>query len=544
MMTGGHRSLRFLKGPIFAQIILADEINRTPPKTQAALLEAMQEYHVTAAGRTYELERPFFVLATQNPIELEGTYPLPEAQLDRFMFNVVMTYLDPADEVRVVTQTTGAVRPAPSRVLDGVAINAFQTSVRDVLVADEVAQYAVRLVDTSRPGRGAKPAFVEKWVKWGAGLRASQALILGSKARALMHGRHHVSVKDIQALAKPILRHRVIPNFYAEAEGISSDQIVESVARRRARARERAMWRRSDGVRDALRFLDPATLARLGSLELKARAIVEGFLTGLHRSPFKGFSVEFAEYRQYLPGDDLATLDWKVYGRTDRHFIKKFEEETNLDCHILLDVSASMGYKSGSITKLQYGSYLAAALAYLMNRQRDAAGLMAFDDKIVKMVRPSARSGHLTSLLVTLEKLQLGALTNVAKPLRDLAEAIRKRGLVVLISDLLDDPDRVLQGLKHFRFRGTEVIVFHILDPAELGFPFEQPTRFRDMETSEEVVAVPSVVREQYLQAIGELQERYRRELQLAGIDYVMLDTSVPLESGLMSYLLARRRAS
>ncbi len=290
-------------------------------------------------------------------------------------------------------------------------------------------------------------------------------------------------------------------------------------------------------------FLAPATLARLGSLELKARTIVEGFLTGLHRSPFKGFSVEFAEYRQYLPGDDLATLDWKVYGRTDKHFIKKFEEETNLDCHILLDVSASMGFGSGALTKLQYGSYLAAALAYLMNRQRDAAGLITFDDKIVTMVRPSARSGHLTSLLVTLEKVKLGSRTDVAKPLRDLAEAIRKRGLVVLISDLLDEVDRVLDGLKHFRYRGTEVIVFHVLDPAELGFPFEQAARFRDMETSEEVVAVPGVVREQYLQAIGDLQERYKRELQLAGIDYAMLETSVPLESALMSYLLARRRA-
>ena len=225
----GHRTLRFLKGPIFAQIILADEINRTPPKTQAALLEAMQEYHVTAAGRTYELERPFFVLATQNPIELEGTYPLPEAQLDRFMFNIVMTYLDPEDEVRVVTATTGTTRPAPQRVLDGPAIESFQESVREVLVADDVARYAVRLVDSSRPGRGAKPEFVQKWVKWGAGLRASQALILGSKARALMSGRHHVSVKDIQALAKPILRHRVIPNFYAEAEGVSSDQIIEQL---------------------------------------------------------------------------------------------------------------------------------------------------------------------------------------------------------------------------------------------------------------------------------------------------------------------------
>jgi MoxR-like ATPase len=226
---GGRRALRFLKGPIFAQIILADEINRTPPKTQAALLEAMQEYHVTAAGRTYELDRPFFVLATQNPIELEGTYPLPEAQLDRFMFNVVMTYLTPEEEVQVVTRTTGTTRHAPQRVLDGAAIMGFQKSVREVLVADEIARYTVRLVDTSRPGRGAELDFVQKWVKWGAGLRASQALILGSKARALMHGRHHISVKDIQALAKPILRHRIIPNFYAEAEGISSDRIIEQL---------------------------------------------------------------------------------------------------------------------------------------------------------------------------------------------------------------------------------------------------------------------------------------------------------------------------
>ena len=222
----GHRALRFLRGPIFAQIILADEINRTPPKTQAALLEAMQEYHVTAAGRTYDLERPFFVLATQNPIELEGTYPLPEAQLDRFMFNIVMTYLEPEDEVRVVTATTGTERPSLQRVLDGASINAFQSSVREVIVADEIARYAVRLIDSTRPGRGANLDFVQKWVKWGAGLRASQAIILGSKARALMQGRHHVSVKDIHALAAPILRHRVIPNFYAEAEGITPDRIV------------------------------------------------------------------------------------------------------------------------------------------------------------------------------------------------------------------------------------------------------------------------------------------------------------------------------
>ena len=291
------------------------------------------------------------------------------------------------------------------------------------------------------------------------------------------------------------------------------------------------------------RYLDPAVIARLGSLDLKARAIVEGFLSGLHRSPFKGFSVEFAEYRQYFPGDDLSTLDWKVYAKTDRHFVKKYEEETNLECHILLDVSASMGYASRGLTKLEYGSYLAAALSYLMNRQRDAVGLIAFDDRIRQMLPPSARPGHLTSILVTLERLELGAQTDVAKPLRDLAEAIHKRGLVVLISDLLDDIDRVIDGLKHFRYRGTEAIVFHVLDPAELAFPFEKAARFRDMETRDEVLAVPGDVRKQYLEAVNDLIDRYKRELRAAGIDYTLLDTSVPLENGLMSYLFTRKRS-
>jgi MoxR-like ATPase len=223
----GTRRLRFVKGPIFAQIILADEINRTPPKTQAALLEAMQEYHVTAAGRTYQLDRPFFVLATQNPIELEGTYPLPEAQLDRFMFNVVINYLSEDDEVKVVTQTTGTQAAAASRILSGPDILQFQDLVREVVIAEETARYTVRLVDASRPGRPGVPEFVEKWVKWGAGLRASQALVRGAKARALMHGRYHVSIKDIQALAKPILRHRIMTNFYAESERVNTDAIVD-----------------------------------------------------------------------------------------------------------------------------------------------------------------------------------------------------------------------------------------------------------------------------------------------------------------------------
>ena len=223
----GTRRLRFVKGPVFAQIILADEINRTPPKTQAALLEAMQEYHVTAAGRTYPLEKPFFVLATQNPIELEGTYPLPEAQLDRFMFNIVISYLSEDDEVTVVTQTTGTEISEPARVLTGADILRFQELARQVVIAEEIARYTVRLVSASRPRGGSAPEFIDKWVKWGAGLRGSQALVRGAKARALIHGRYHVSVKDIQALAKPILRHRIMTNFYAESERINSDAIVE-----------------------------------------------------------------------------------------------------------------------------------------------------------------------------------------------------------------------------------------------------------------------------------------------------------------------------
>jgi len=223
----GVRRLRFVKGPIFGQIILADEINRTPPKTQAALLEAMQEYHVTASGRTYELDRPFFVLATQNPIELEGTYPLPEAQLDRFMFNVAIKYLSEDDEVTVVTQTTGTEGPTPLRVLSGPDILQFQELSKQVVIAEEIARYTVRLVSASRPGASGAPDFIDKWVNWGAGLRGSQALVRGAKARALIHGRYHVAIKDIQALAQPILRHRIITNFYAESERINSDTVIE-----------------------------------------------------------------------------------------------------------------------------------------------------------------------------------------------------------------------------------------------------------------------------------------------------------------------------
>lgn len=291
-----------------------------------------------------------------------------------------------------------------------------------------------------------------------------------------------------------------------------------------------------------LRFLDPAVLARLGTLELRARAVVEGTLSGLHRSPYKGFSVEFAEYRQYMPGDDLSSIDWKVYARSDRYYVKKFEEETNLDCHLLLDLSASMGYGSRGLSKLEYASLLAASLAYLMHRQRDAVGLTTFDDDIVSMQTPSARPSHMQSLLVTLDRMVLGKRTDVSKPLHVLANGIAKRGMVVLISDLLDEPAHVLEGLRHFRFHGSDVVVFHVMDPAELTFPFERASRFRDLEDAEEIVAVPSVVRQAYLDAMNATHETYKRELGAAGIDYRLLDTSQPLEFALTAYLSTRGR--
>jgi len=296
------------------------------------------------------------------------------------------------------------------------------------------------------------------------------------------------------------------------------------------------------GSRD-LRFLDPAIIARLGTMELKARTVVEGFLSGLHRSPYKGFSVEFAEYRQYIPGDDLSTLDWKVYARSDRHYVKKFEEETNLECHLLLDVSASMAYRgSAAMSKLEYASVLAASLAFLMNRQRDATGLIAFDDRIVSRLPAAARPGHLHALLLALEHMTPGQRSDVGRPLHQLAEALLKRSLVVVLSDLLHDPETTIKGLRHLKFRGTDVIVFQLLDPHELTFPFRGASRFHDVESAEEVTAEPTHVRAGYLHQLADLTQRYDRELRGSGIDFVQLDTSQPLDFALLAYLAARSR--
>ncbi len=224
--TTGRRQLQFLRGPIFTNILLADEINRTPPKTQAALLQSMQEYKVTASGTTYPLDLPFFVLATQNPIEQEGTYPLPEAQLDRFMLNIEIGYPDFDDEVQIVMQTTSTEKPAPRKVMEGASILRCQELVRRVPVSPFVVSYAVALAQRSRPGTADAPQFVKDFVEWGAGPRASQYLILGAKARTMLQGRYAVSIEDIQALAPSVLRHRIVPNFKAQGEGLTSLDII------------------------------------------------------------------------------------------------------------------------------------------------------------------------------------------------------------------------------------------------------------------------------------------------------------------------------
>ncbi|HEY8505415.1 MAG TPA: MoxR family ATPase [Gemmataceae bacterium] len=223
----GHRRMQFVQGPIFANVILADEINRTPPKTQAALLEAMQEHQVTAAGVRYPLEEPFFVLATQNPIEMEGTYPLPEAQLDRFLFNVIIDYLPEDDEVEVVKRTTSRTPEAIEPIFTGADVLRFHEVVRKVPVAEDLVRYAVRLAAASRPGQPGAPDFVKEWVSWGAGLRAAQALVLGAKARALLEGRFHVSPADLRALVHPTFRHRILLGYRAEADGVTVDALID-----------------------------------------------------------------------------------------------------------------------------------------------------------------------------------------------------------------------------------------------------------------------------------------------------------------------------
>ncbi|MGD8413136.1 MAG: DUF58 domain-containing protein [Candidatus Latescibacterota bacterium] len=317
------------------------------------------------------------------------------------------------------------------------------------------------------------------------------------------------------------------------------------------------------------KFLDPAVVSRLGNMDLKARLIVEGYIAGLHRSPYHGFSVEFAEYRQYMQGDNIKTIDWKVFGKTDRSYVKLFEEETNLIGTILLDKSGSMGFptaeearererwerrrrrrggdedgKDGGPpqTKLTYGSMLAASLAYMMIRQQDAVGLCLFDEKVRTLIPHRSVRKQLFHILQKLENLEPGRKTSVSPALHEIAERMKRRGLMILISDMMDDPDTILNGLKHFRHRQHEVIVFHILDPREVDLDYRDEVEFEDLESGRRLRLEPAFLREQYSRDVAGWIDRLNRSCRNHQIDYNLLRTDTPYDQALTAFLGKRQR--
>jgi uncharacterized protein (DUF58 family) len=294
---------------------------------------------------------------------------------------------------------------------------------------------------------------------------------------------------------------------------------------------------------DYKKYLDPSVISKISSLELKARLIVEGFLLGLHRSPYHGFSIEFSQHRPYMPGDAPKDIDWKVYGKTDRFFVKQYEEETNLKCNILLDTSKSMSYSSkGNISKLEYASYLVASLSYLMIKQKDAVGLTLYSEQINKTLTPKASNSYLKEILFALNSVEPAGKTETANCLSGIAESVKRRGLVIIISDFFDEPDKVLSALKHFRFKKNEVIVFHILDPLELNFAFDRDSIFIDMETAEEMTTQPRQIQKSYQESLNQFLRKIKEGCLNTGIEYNLIDTSITYDKSLYAYLQKRSR--
>ncbi len=293
---------------------------------------------------------------------------------------------------------------------------------------------------------------------------------------------------------------------------------------------------------DKRKYLQPEMVAVLNSMALRAKLVVEGYIIGQHRSPYHGFSVEFAEHRAYGPGDEIRHIDWRLFGKTERLYVKRYEEETNLRAHIILDTSRSMLYKSGTVSKLNYANSLAASLSYLMINQQDAAGLIQFSNKIDTFIPPKSKPSHLNIILKQLDDNKTGKDTKIENVFHRMAERIDKRGIVILISDLLDDPVEVINGLKHFRHKNQEVIVFHILDRKELEFDFNSRTRFLDMESGEEIITEPWHIRSNYTELISGLQKYYQKECRDSLIDYVPIFTDENLDKSITGYLNKRRK--
>ena len=293
---------------------------------------------------------------------------------------------------------------------------------------------------------------------------------------------------------------------------------------------------------DKRKYLRPETVALLNSMSLRARLVVEGYIIGHHRSPYHGFSVEFAEHRSYGPGDEIKHIDWKLFGKTDRLYVKRYEEETNLRAHIILDTSKSMLYSSAEVSKLSYANSLAASLSYLMINQQDAVGIAKFSERIDTFIPPKARPSHLNLILSQLDDKDSGNDTQIGMVLHELADRIKKRGMVILISDLLDKPENIMKGLKHFRHQNQEVIVFHIQDRKESEFDFDTRTKFFDMETGEEIVTEPWHIRSNYNELISKLESNYKSNCRENLIDYVPLFTDQSLDIGITEYLIKRSK--
>lgn len=292
------------------------------------------------------------------------------------------------------------------------------------------------------------------------------------------------------------------------------------------------------------RYLDPEILQKLGSLELVAREVVEGIRIGMHKSPLRGFSTEFSHHRPYVPGDALRHIDWRVYARTSRYYLKLYESETDFTASILLDASSSMHYRSGSVSKLEYAKFMAASLAYLIVNQRDSVGLGVFDSELRQYIEPSSTPSIVVTLARELEKVEPVPRTDVAALLHEFARRIPKRGFVLLFSDLLDHTQEFARGLDHLRFRGHNVVVFHLLDPSELSFPFEGTLKFRDLEGPEEILTRPKRIRDAYLEELDRFLKDVRASCERSQVDYVLVDTSRPVDVVLSAYLIQRLKMS
>jgi uncharacterized protein (DUF58 family) len=310
----------------------------------------------------------------------------------------------------------------------------------------------------------------------------------------------------------------------------------------RHRAPGSAPHRPDDPARTGASLIDPQALMRIKSLQVRARVAVEGFIKGIHRSPYHGFSVEFSEYREYSPGDDPRYLDWRLYARSDRYYVKRFEDETNLRCYLVLDTSRSMGYRSGLYSKSEYARTVAATIAYFLSTQRDAVGLLTFEDRITEYLPPRYRPGHLRRLMAVLEREPQGLATNLAEPLEQIAATVRKRGLIVLISDLLAPTDALRTRLGYLRSRGHDVVVLRILDPAEVQFSFTTPAMFQDVESGRELYIDPDGAKGEYLRRFAAHAAEIERSCVDLGIEYEQIATDRPLELVLFDLLKARMR--